>query len=132
MLGSNDLAGNTTALAVDAAVDRGVVDLYVSEILAPTLRLGDVVVWDNLSVHKSAFARAAIEARGAEVLDLAPYSPDLNPIETMWSKVKAIIRSAKARTREELHRALTKALAAVTATDASAWFSHCGYDVRCA
>jgi transposase len=132
VLGSIDLAGLTTALAVDGAVDREIFDWYVCEILAPTLRPGDVVVWDNLSVHKSAVAREAIEARGAEVLDLAPYSPDLNPIEKMWSKIKAIVRSAKARTREDLHQALTKAFAAVTAKDAKAWFAHCGYDVRCA
>jgi transposase len=132
VLGSIDLAGNTTALAVDGAVDREVFDWYVCEILAPTLKAGDVVVWDNLSVHKSARARAAIEARGADVLDLAPYSPDLNPIEQMWSKIKALVRSAKARTRDELHRALTDAFAAVTAKDARGWFAHCGYDVRCA
>jgi len=132
VLGSIDLAGNTTALAVDGAVDREIFDLYVGEILAPVLKPGDIVVWDNLSVHKSAVAREAIEARGAEVLDLAPYSPDLNPIEKMWSKIKALVRSAKARTREDLHQALTKAFAAVTAKDANAWFAHCGYDVRCA
>jgi len=132
VLGSIDLAGHTTALGVDGAVDREIFDLYVCEILAPTLVPGDIVVWDNLSVHKSATAREAVEARGAEVLDLAPYSPDLNPIEQMWSKIKAIVRSAKARTREDLHGALTKAFAAVTAKDARAWFAHCGYDVRCA
>jgi len=129
VLGSIDLAGHTTALGVDGAVDREIFDLYVCEILAPTLVPGDIVVWDNLSVHKSATAREAVEARGAEVLDLAP---DLNPIEQMWSKIKAIVRSAKARTREDLHGALTKAFAAVTAKDARAWFAHCGYDVRCA
>jgi transposase len=129
VLASIDLAGQTTALAVDGAVDGIIFDLYVCQILAPTLKSGDIVMWDNLSVHKSARAREAIEARGAEVLDLPPYSPDLNPIEKMWSKVKAILRSAKARTREALHSALTDALAAVTAKDARAWFAHCGYDV---
>lgn len=132
VLGSIDLAGHTTALAVDGAVDREVFDLYVCEILAPTLKPGDIVVWDNLSVHKSATAIAAIEARGAEVLCQPPYSPDLNPIEKMWSKLKALIRAAGARTREALHQALMDALAAVTAKDARAWFAHCGYDVRCA
>lgn len=129
VLASIDLQGQTTALAVDGAVDGIIFDLYVCEILAPTLTPGDIVMWDNLSVHKSATARQAIEARGAEVLDLPPYSPDLNPIEKMWSKVKAILRSAKARTREALHLALTEALAAVTAKDARAWFAHCGYNV---
>lgn len=132
VLGSIDLAGHTTVLAVDGAVDREVFDLYVCECLAPTLKAGDIVVWDNLSVHKSATAIAAIEARGAEVLPQPPYSPDLNPIEKMWSKLKALIRAAGARTREALHQALADALAAVTAKDARAWFAHCGYDVRCA
>jgi transposase len=132
VLGSIDLRGRTTALAVDGAVDGEIFDLYVRDILAPTLGPGDIVVWDNLSVHKSAGARQAVEARGAEVLYLAPYSPDLNPIEKMWSKLKTILRAARARTREHLHRALADALATVTPKDAKAWFAHCGYDVRCA
>ena len=132
ILASIDLLGRTAALAVDGAVDGIIFDLFVCDVLAPTLKPGDVVVWDNLNVHKSAVAREAIEAAGAEVLFLPPYSPDLNPIEKMWSKVKAILRAAGARTREALHTALTDALAAVTAKDARAWFAHCGYDVRCA
>ena len=130
VIGSIDVNGRATALAVDGAVDREVFDLYVEEILAPTLEPGDVVVWDNLNVHKSATAIAAVEARGAEVLCQPPYSPDLNPIEKMWSKIKALLRSAGARTREALHQALTAALAAVTPNDARGWFAHCGYDVR--
>ena len=130
VLASIDLLGRTTALAIDGAVDAIAFDLFVCDVLVPTLKPGDIVVWDNLNVHKSEGAREAIEAVGAEVLFLPPYSPDLNPIEKMWSKVKAIVRSASARTREALHEALTQAFAAVTAKDARAWFAHCGYDVR--
>jgi transposase len=130
VIASIDLLGRTAALAVDGAIDASAFDAFVVEVLVPTLRPGDIVVWDNLNVHKSVVAREAIEAAGAEVLFLPPYSPDLNPIEKMWSKVKAIVRSAGARTRETLHEALTKAFARVTAKDARAWFAHCGYDVR--
>jgi len=130
VIASIDLSGRTAALAVDGAVDALAFDAFVVEVLAPTLEAGDVVVWDNLNVHKSGVAREAIEAAGAEVLFLPPYSPDLNPIEKMWSKVKALVRSAGARTREALHEALTNAFARVTAKDARAWFAHCGYDVR--
>jgi transposase len=132
MLAAIDLEGCSAALAVDGAVDGIVFDLFVNTVLVPTLKPGDIVVWDNLNVHKSAVAREAIEAAGAEVLFLPPYSPDLNPIEKMWSKVKAILRAEGARTREALHSALRKALTAVTSNDARAWFAHCGYDVRCA
>lgn len=130
VIASVDLAGRTAALAVDGAVDGLIFERFVDDVLVPTLKPGDVVVWDNLNVHKSAEARAAIEAAGAEVLFLPPYSPDMNPIEKMWSKIKALLRAAGARTREALHEALTKAFAAVTAKDARAWFLHCGYDVR--
>jgi transposase len=130
VLASIGLDGSTTALAVDGAVDGLVFDLYVSEILAPTLKPGDVVLWDNLSVHKSAVAREAIEARGAEAMPIPPYSPDLNPIEKMFSKLKERLRAAGARTREALHDALSDALAAVTPHDARAWFNSCGYEVR--
>jgi transposase len=130
VLASIDLSGQSVAIALDGAVDTDIFDLFVCDVLAPTLKAGDVVVWDNLNVHKSVAAREAIEAAGAEVLFLPPYSPDLNPIEKMWSKVKSLLRKAGARTRETLYSALTDALAAVTAKDASAWFAHCGYDVR--
>jgi transposase len=130
ILAAIGLEGCAAALAVDGAVDGIVFDLFVMDLLVPTLKPGDIVVWDNLNGHKSVAAREAIEAAGAEVLFLPPYSPDLNPIEKMWSKVKAILRAEGARTREALHTALRKALACVTAKDIRAWFAHCGYDVR--
>ena len=95
--------------------------------LAPTLEPGDVVVWDNLGAHRSQAVRAAVEVRGARLLFLPPYSPDMNPIERCWSKIKTALRAAKARTREALEAATKQALATVTESDARAWFNHCGY-----
>jgi transposase len=103
---------------------------YVSEVLAPTLCQGDIVVLDNLSAHQVCEARAAIEARGASMLFLPPYSSDMNPIELAWSKVKAALRKAKARTWDVLVDALAHALRSISAHDACAWFAHCGYAVN--
>lgn len=100
---------------------------YVREVLVPTLRAGDIVVMDNLRLHKHAEVRAAIEAVGARLLFLPPYSPDLNPIEKMWSKVKARLRALAARTHEALRTAITEAIASICPSDAAGWFSSCGY-----
>ena len=97
------------------------------EVLCPTLRTGDLVVADNLSAHKAAGVQEAIAAKGARLLYLPPYSPDLNPIEQCWSKIKTFLRAAKARTREALDAAVRRALATVTEADARAWFAHSGY-----
>jgi transposase len=104
-------------------------ETYVEFLLAPKLRRGDIVVMDNLSSHKHDVIRTLIEARGATIEYLPPYSPDLNPIEKCWSKVKTWLRNAKARTFDELIDALADALRAVSKTDAAAWFAHCGYAV---
>jgi transposase len=103
-------------------------ETYVQAELAPTLRRGDIVILDNLSAHKSAEARRLIEARGAQLLFLPPYSPDFNPIELCWSKVKAALRAAKARTFKALLKALRQALQSVSRADIRAWFAHCGYE----
>jgi transposase len=129
MLGSLRLDGSNASMTLNGATDNIAFGVYIQQILAPTLRPGDKVIWDNLSAHRSGVARAAIEAVGAEILPLPPYSPDLNPIEKMWSKVKALLRGAKARTQEELHAAIGCALKAVTAEDAVGWFQSCGYTV---
>ena len=102
---------------------------YVEHILVPTLRPGDIVVLDNLSSHKDKPAIALMEQAGAEVRFLPPYSPDFNPIEKMWSKVKALLRSAKARTEATLLAAIGAALAEVTAQNAEGWFASCGYSI---
>ena len=104
-------------------------ETYVEHFLAPTLEEGQVVVMDNLQVHKSARAKELIEARGAQILFLPPYSPDFSPIEEAFSKVKGILRRIGARTREALVEATGQALDAVSRRDAAGWFGHCGYHV---
>ena len=100
---------------------------YITEQLGPTLRPGQIVVLDNLSVHKAASIRQAIEARGCQLLFLPPYSPDFTPIEQAFSKLKATLRHLGARTQEALWEAMAIAVAAITRADAWAWFAHAGY-----
>jgi transposase len=127
MIGAIRMDGSTACMTIEGATSAAVFRAYVREILAPFLRQGDVVVMDNLAAHKDAGSVAMIEAAGATVLFLPPYSPDFNPIEMMWSKVKAWLRAAEARTKETLFEAIGAALAKVTATDALHWFAACGY-----
>jgi transposase len=127
MLGALSCTGMEAVMTVEGATDADVFRAYVQEVLGPTLREGDTVVADNLSAHKAAGVQEAIAVTGARLLYLPPYSPDLNPIEPCWSKVKTSLRAAKARTREALGAAVTYALATVTEADARAWFAHCGY-----
>jgi len=127
MISSLRLGGSTTCMVVDGATDKDVFGTYVQHFLVPTLKAGDIVVLDNLSAHKHADAIAMIESVGATAWFLPPYSPDLNPIEKMWSKVKQFLRSAKARTRDVLIKAIADALETVTTHDAKAWFNSCGY-----
>ena len=119
--------GRTVDMIVDSATDGPVFLTYVEKILAPTLKANDIVVMDNLAPHKMAAVAAAIKATGAEVRFLPPYSPDLNPIEKMWSKVKAYLRKTKARTQEALWQAIGDALKTVSASDSLGWFKSCGY-----
>ncbi len=112
---------------LEGAMDRQAFDIYITQVLVPTLHPGQIVVLDNLSVHKSLTARAASEAAGCTLQFLPAYSPDLNPIEQVFSKVKAILRHLKGRTRSALLDALAVATAAVTPTDARGWFAHAGY-----
>jgi transposase len=112
---------------LEEAMTREAFDVYVTQVLAPTLQTGDVVLVDNLNVHKSETARCAIEARGARLEFLPPYSPDLNPIEKCWAKIKTVLRRLKARTFDELVEALGIAFQSITPDDGRAWFSHCGY-----
>ncbi len=127
MISSMRLDGSTACMVVDGATNKEVFQAYVQHILLPTLKTGDVVVLDNLSAHKNQEARDLIESVGAELWFLPPYSPDFNPIEKMWSKIKAILRTSKARTEESLISAIAKALETVTANDAKGWFDSCGY-----
>ena len=127
MLGALSVSGVEALMTVNGATDGDIFLVFVRQVLSPTLRKGDVVIWDNLGAHRSQVVREAVEQRGARLIFLPPYSPDLNPIERCWSKIKTALRAAKARTREALEAAIKQALAAVTESDARAWFEHCGY-----
>ena len=111
----------------EGAMDTATFEWYIREELAPTLRPGQVVVLDNLSVHKAASIREALAARHCELLFLPPYSPDCTPIEQAFSKIKAILRGLGARTREALQEAMHAAVEAITSDDVTAWFAHAGY-----
>jgi transposase len=130
MLAALSLQGVGAVMTVDGATDAAVFHAYVEHVLCPTLVPGDVVIMDNLRAHKVAGIRERIEACGARLIYLPPYSPDLSPIEPCWSKLKALLRPAQARTREALDAAIQQVLAAVTASDARGWFRHCGYALR--
>jgi transposase len=127
MISSIRLDGRTACMTVDGATTTEVFQAYVQSVLLPTLRPGDRVVLDNLAPHKDSGVIGLIEQAGAVVCFLPPYSPDFNPIEKMWSKMKAWLRTEKARTQETLGEAIGRALARVTAADARNWFASCGY-----
>ena len=129
MLSSIRLDGTNECVIIDGAMDKAMFTEYIAQILSPALHPGDIVVMDNLSSHKSPDVSKHIEACGAHLLYLPPYSPDLNPIEKMWSKVKQFLRSLKAQTYEALENAIVQALDAVSATDAEGWFKSCGYEL---
>jgi transposase len=114
---------------VEGPMDGEVFTVWAQQVLAPTLEPGDIVVMDNLSVHKNKMARKAIEAAGAQIWDLPAYSPDLNPIEKMWSKIKAHLRKVEARDPESLFCAIGDAIAQVSNTDIKNWFASCGYSL---
>ena len=126
-IGALSLTGIRTGLSVPGAIDGETMVFFVEEMLAPLLKRGDVVFLDNCPVHKVAEVEEAIEACGAWAIFLPTYSPDLNPIENCWSKVKAILRSLKPRTLEELLDALVEAFSSITVQDILGWFHHCGY-----
>ena len=127
MISSIRLDGSTACMAISGATNTEVFRTYVREVLCPELRPGDLVIMDNLAPHKSEPTLALLAAAGAEVLFLPAYSPDFNPIEKRWSKVKTLLRSAEARTAQELVAAIGSALAQVTTQDALSWFVSCGY-----
>jgi transposase len=127
ILSSIRFDGETESLVFEGAVDRKMFDAYIQEGLAPTLRPGDIVIMDNLNAHKSEKACETIRKCQAEVLFLPAYSPDFNPIEKMWSKIKQILCGIKPRTEEELFTATATALSGISADDAQGWFRSCGY-----
>jgi transposase len=127
MISALRLDGSTADMVLEGATDGTAFQVYVSQVLAPTLKRGDIVVMDNLGAHKISSVLKTIRATGAELWFLPPYSPDFNPIEKMWSKIKAYLRKAEARTKETLWQAIGAALKTVTAADALGWFESCGY-----
>ena len=119
--------GKKSNLVIEGSTTGAVFEGYVEAFLAPTLEEGQIVIMDNLKAHKGERVRESIEARGCEVVFLPPYSPDLNPIEGAFSKIKGILREAAARTHEALLEAISEAISMVTAQDARGFFGHCGY-----
>jgi transposase len=127
LLASMSVGGMGPCLAVEGPTTREVFETYLERALAPSLRPGQVVVMDNLSSHKGGRVKDLIEERGCELSYLPPYSPDLNPIEEAFAKLKALLRKAEARSREVLIEAMCRALEAVTEKDARGFFEHRGY-----
>ena len=124
ILAAMHLGGINAAMTIEEATDTDIFLAYIEHVLCPTLAMDDVVVMDNLSSHKVKGVCELIEARGAQVLYLPPYSPDLNPIEKAWAKIKQYLRSTRARTKEDLDQAIAEAISLITADNAQAWFRH--------
>ena len=122
ILGAMSSCGMIATMTIEEPTDADIFLAYLDRVLCPKLQSGDVVAMDNLSSHKVRGVRERIEAAGAELLYLPPYSPDLNPIEKAWSKLKILLRSAKARTKEALDQALSELLPQLTPENAQAWF----------
>lgn len=129
ILSSVRLDGTTIPLVFEGALNGDIFRAYVNQMLAPSLKPGDIVIMDNLSSHKVRGIAEAIEAVGASVMFLPPYSPDLNPIELMWSKIKAILRKLKICSKDLLDDALAFAFNSVSTSDISGWFKHDGYNL---
>lgn len=129
MISALGLRGLVATMTLEGAVDTPAFNAYLNEVLAAKLGRGDVVILDNLNVHKASQIEQVAQQRGARVIWLAPYSPDYSPIEPCWSKIKQLLRAAKARTREELEAALVRAINLITDSDIRGWFNHCGYPV---
>jgi transposase len=127
LLASMTLGGMGETMAVEGSTDREVFEAYIEHVLTPTLEGGQLVVVDNLSAHKPARVRELIESRGCELIYLPAYSPDFNPIEEAFAKIKGMVRQAGARTKDALVDVLGEALSAISAQDAQGYFEHAGY-----
>lgn len=130
LIGALGGRGLTAVQVLDGALTQRSFAFYVARVLGPQLRRGDVLVLDNLPVHKLGGLQPELARRGVEVLFLPPYSPDFTPVEQAWSKLKTRLRQAQARTREALEAAIRSAVEWITSQDAKAWFNHCGYHVH--
>lgn len=123
-------SGVLASMTIESPTDGDVFLAFVEQVLAPRLEAGHVVVLDNLAAHKVPGIRQLIENRGAQLLYLPPYSPDFNPIEQAWSKLKQLLRAVKARRLDQLEPAIAQAIAAITTQNAQAFFRHCGYGIQ--
>lgn len=130
ILSALSLRGVVGSMHIEGATNTEVFVAFLREVLVPALRPGDVLVMDNLGAHQPGVVRELIEAAGASILFLPPYSPELNPIELAWSKLKNWVRSRAPQSLAELHEAIASGLTQITATDAAGWFTHCGIVVR--
>jgi transposase len=129
MIATMGIEGVQATMTIEGSVDTAVFNEYCEQVLRPSLKAGDVIVLDNLGAHRASRITEICKAHNVEVLWLPPYSPDFSPIELMWSKVKAYLKKVKARTQEELEKAIAAALKTVTKSDCLSWFRHCGYEV---
>jgi transposase len=132
MLGALGIEGVVAMMTIEGATDAAVFEAFVAHLLVPQLKPGDIVVWDNVGAHKPPRIRQLVEAAGATVVFLPPYSPDFNPIEECWSKLKGILKSLAARTRQALDGAIAQAMKLITPADAAGWFRHAGYSAHVA
>jgi len=130
MIGAMGINGIRCLMTIEGATDTPVFDAFVEHFLVPTLLKGDLVILDNLGAHKPQHILDRITAAGAGYRFLPPYSPDLNPIENCWSKLKELLKKMRARTVAKLDRAIARAIDLITPSDASAWFRHCGYEAQ--
>ncbi len=129
MIATIGVSGVEAAMTIEGSVDTIVFNEYCEQVLRPSLEVGDVIILDNLTAHRASRIEEIACQQSARVIWLPPYSPDFSPIELMWSKVKTYLKKVKARTQEELEKAIALALETVTATDCINWFRHCGYQV---
>lgn len=127
LIASLSLEGMGAAMILEGSANATAFALYIEQVLAPTLQVGQIVVMDNLQAYKGERVRQAIEAKGCQVLFLPAYSPDFSPIEETFSKLKTALRRAGARTRTSLEEAIGQALLTITTQDVYGWFRHCGY-----
>ena len=130
VLAALTLDGMLASMSIESPTDGDVFLAFLEQVLGPKLQPGHVVVLDNLGAHKVEGVRVLIESRGAQLLYLPPYSPDFNPIEQAWSKLKQLLRGAKARVLDQLEPAIAQAIDAITPQNAQAFFHHCGYGVQ--
>jgi len=130
LLGAITLDGLLATMTIESSTDGEVFSAYLEQVLCPRLHRGQIVVMDNLSAHKNPQVRRLIEQTGAQLLYLPAYSPDFNPIEQCWAKIKECLRAAKARALDALDQAIAAAISTITPQNSAAWFHHCGYRIQ--